>query len=580
MSKQSLKVKAGRANWNLSLMAKISMGFALIAFLLVGNLVFSYVEANRTGSGLDTMVQESLPMFTLMANISEEVQGLEPVILGIVGATQQPSLDIFLGDLMELHSIIRSNIEQAQQQSLSEPLASAVATQLAELAGENKQLHTNMGEIVATQTEIIKISTSVFSAIATIDQEQQGLQPLIGEFTTGLDDNYILSLGHELTASSNYGMLIIEKMKNVQDKELLTQFEEDLEAWIPKHKVVLESVGMMASYFSDTNGELVSALNTATTNIMSKTQGNYDAETDTFSGGLKIMKRRQIELGLIQENNLSAFRSTLNRIFVSTDALVEVGFSDISSRTEAIQQKLVWQKRLGLASGLVALSLVLLSSVLLTRYFKKSIKRLQIDLNHLASGELRPTFESPRMDEFGRLHQSVGQVAKGLKEIVTDIDQANIEITDGVNKVSDQSSNTRDFVEGQKHQLDIVATALTEMSATAGEVASHASDTHQKVNQAGDIATNGREKVTRTLDMINQVSAQSKETKAVIDALNVGVLGIESILATIGGIAEQTNLLALNAAIEAARAGEQGRGFAVVADVGRALASRTLTSTQ
>jgi len=580
MSSQQSDPQATENKKSISLTSKILVGFAFIALLFLGNLTLAYFDANRVGSGLLTMVDESLPIFTLISEVAQNIQRLEPVILGVLSTKNPAALGPLEQQRVELTASILTNLENAQQQPLSEPLASAVSKRFSQLTEEFRQVIADMTVTVTTQTESNDIRAALSSAIAAIDQEQQILQPLINDFTLEIDDDYTLSLAHELAASSNYGMLIIEKMKNVQDQQRLQQIVNDLEGWIRDHNSILRSMRMMAGDVSGTYQELIVALNSSTINIMAKTQGTLDQATNTYSGGLFTAKTRQIELVELQEQNLNQFRVNLGKILHNTDALVEVGFSDMTSSAEAIQQQLSFQKSLGLVSGLVALGLVLLISFLLTRYFKKSITLLQIELTFLAQGVLRTTYHSPRMDEFGRLHESVSQVSDSLKDIVTDINQANVQITEGVNRVTEQSRNTRDFVEGQKHQLDMVANALTEMSATAGEVARHASDTHKKVNQAGDVAISGREKVTRTLDMINQVSDQSHETKAVIDALNVGVLGIESILATIGGIAEQTNLLALNAAIEAARAGDQGRGFAVVADEVRALASRTQASTQ
>jgi methyl-accepting chemotaxis protein len=580
MSSQQSDPQATQDKKSISLANKILAGFAFIALLFLGNLTLAYFDANRVGSGLATMVDESLPIFTLISEVAQNIQRLEPVILGVLGTKNPTALGPLEQQRVELTARISTNLENAQLQTLSEPLASAVSKQFLQLTAEFSQVITDMTETVATQTESNDIRATLSSAIEAIDQEQNILQPLISDFTLEIDDDYTLSLAHELAASSNYGMLIIEKMKNVQDQQRLQQIVSDLEGWIRDHNSILRSMRMMAGDVSGTYQELIAALNSSTVNIMAKTQGTLDKASNTYSGGLFAAKTRQIELGQRQEQNLNQFRVNLGKILRNTDALVEVGFSDMTSSAEAIQQQLSLQKSLGLVSGLIALGLVLLISFLLTRYFKKSITLLQIELTFLAQGVLRTTYHSPRMDEFGRLHESVSQVSDSLKGIVTDINQANVQITEGVNRVTEQSRNTRDFVEGQKHQLDMVANALTGMSATAGEVARHASDTHKKVNQAGDVAISGRDKVTRTLDMINQVSDQSHETKAVIDALNVGVLGIESILATIGGIAEQTNLLALNAAIEAARAGDQGRGFAVVADEVRALASRTQASTQ
>lgn len=250
------------------------------------------------------------------------------------------------------------------------------------------------------------------------------------------------------------------------------------------------------------------------------------------------------------------------------------------AQEQAMQAELARNTVAIAAATALALLVGVLAAWLITRAVVAPLKRVISRARRIAAGELGIEAEPPRADEVGQLLQAMQQMAEGLSGIVSGLQQGIDQLAGSAQALSAVTEQTNREVGSQKDETEQVATAMQQMTATVHDVARNAEQAAQAAQDADDKVESGQQVVRQSMQRIEQLAVAAETASSGIDSLSAEIHTIGDVLEVIKSVAEQTNLLALNAAIEAARAGEQGRGFAVVADEVRALARRTQQSTE
>ncbi|MBT2341891.1 MULTISPECIES: methyl-accepting chemotaxis protein [Pseudomonas] len=372
---------------------------------------------------------------------------------------------------------------------------------------------------------------------------------------------------------------VAEVEKSVLQGDSVAQFNSVIELSKLIQQARFQVRGYTYSGKAEAEQPALDAIDTALKNLESLPAKLPEQHIANLQQASESLKGYRAAVSLFRDSQVAS-AAALKKMVDQDARLNELNNEMTASQVEVRGKETTQAKDTLIIVTILALAFGLLAAWLITRQIVVPLQQTLVAVERVASGDLSHNLEVRRRDEMGQLQGSLQRMVISLRELIGGIRDGVTQIASAAEQLSAVTEQTSAGVNNQKIETDQVATAMHEMTATVQEVARNAEEASEAAVAADQQAREGERVVGEAIAQIERLAREVGNSTSAMSDLKRESDKIGSVLDVIKSVAQQTNLLALNAAIEAARAGEAGRGFAVVADEVRSLAQRTQKSTE